>query len=565
MMFIARFNKLIRNKILWSIFAFIVVLSFVAWTTQTGGPQAAENENRLGTLDGKAVPPAEFQAAYFNSLLATSLMFGRPLQVTAQVDSVLRTMAWRRLAALRALADLKLSVSADEVVAAIRQQPFFASQGQFQPERYQAFLRQFLPSLRATQAQFEEHIRQELLLNKAQYILAQAAWASPPEIQEVFHQLYDTYVLSYVSLSREEFAPGIQVSEEDAQAYFEGHREAFQIPEQMRVKAVAFPIENFMDESACAEEVLREYYAEHIEDFTVRDDDDQLTATPFEEVADRLRRDLAWQTALVQAEDKASDFEVSLVSDRQGHAPTFEDAAHALGLPVCTSDYFAAQETIAGLAGGLELSRAAFELRPTPDDYFSRPLLGADAYYILAYADRRAARLADYQEVREEVLQAALQTRITEQLHQTAARVYEAVAAAVEQGTSFQQALAGSGLEVFTSEPFSIRAGLDEEEFAHIEALIRQVLQHNAGELTDLVAVTDGYMFGYVESCVPASHTLLNAVRDDLARYLLRRRETLVFIDWQEYLLAAAGFEDLAAQTSAARFAEESDEDYDAD
>jgi hypothetical protein len=63
MMFITHFNKLIRNKILWSIFATIVVMSFVLWTTQTGGSRAAQQVNRIGKLDGKAVPDQEFQSA----------------------------------------------------------------------------------------------------------------------------------------------------------------------------------------------------------------------------------------------------------------------------------------------------------------------------------------------------------------------------------------------------------------------------------------------------------------------------------------------------------------------
>src|ERR1035437_1522994 len=82
MMFISKFNKLIRNKFVWSGFAFIVILSFVAWQTKTGGISEEETKNAAGKLDGKPVPAAEMRSAYFNSYLYMSLMVGRALKIT---------------------------------------------------------------------------------------------------------------------------------------------------------------------------------------------------------------------------------------------------------------------------------------------------------------------------------------------------------------------------------------------------------------------------------------------------------------------------------------------------
>ncbi|MDP2990148.1 MAG: SurA N-terminal domain-containing protein, partial [Kiritimatiellota bacterium] len=250
MMFISRFNKLIRNKFVWSGFAFIVILSFVAWQTNTGGISEEEAKSAAGKLDGKSVPAAEMRSAYFNSYLYMSLMVGRPLKVTSRVDEALKHMAWRRLIALRGALEARLASSSEEVVAAIQQQPFFQEKGQFSRARYAAFVQQFLANLRATESQFEDHIRQEIMLSKARLMLAQATWVAPLEIEEVFHQLYDTFIVSYVKLTRDELEKTVKVTDAETRAYFEAHTNDFAIPEKMRVKYVTFPFARFLDEGA---------------------------------------------------------------------------------------------------------------------------------------------------------------------------------------------------------------------------------------------------------------------------------------------------------------------------
>ena len=105
MMFISKFNKLIRNKIMWGIFAFIVVISFVAWGTYTPGGSGNAEEN-AGKLYGKPVPADKFRKEYFNTYLSMSLMFGRPLKITEQLNDLMRKLAWRRMVVLQNAAKL---------------------------------------------------------------------------------------------------------------------------------------------------------------------------------------------------------------------------------------------------------------------------------------------------------------------------------------------------------------------------------------------------------------------------------------------------------------------------
>lgn len=551
MMFITKFNALIRNKILWSIFAFMVVVSFVAWQTRTGA-RDANPEGAVGKLNGKLVPPEAFRQAYFNSYLGMTLMIGRPLNVTEKVDQALKKMAWRRLVTLREVPQLKVTVGDDEVTGTIRQQPLFAANGQFSPERYQAFVGQFLATLNASESQFKEYMRQEILINKIRYLLAQAVWVAPLEINQVFHQLYDTFVISYATLERDSVERRVAITMDDAREYYEEHIEEFKVPEKMRVKYVAVPVEAFVDEGRYAEADLRAYYDEHIDDYTPAGTDAWASAQSFEEVEDDVRRKLAWEEAVAQAGDKAADFEVTLAPDRDGRAPTFEEAARAAGLPVKTSAVFALNERIPGLKVGLDFNKTAFELRQTPDEYFSHPVKGADAFYVLAGQDKWDARIPEFAEVKSAAWSATREQAVTDRLEQMGAAIQQQAAAALKRGVSFERALASIGLEVNTTEPFSVRTGLEEEESEWFYALVKAILMHNTGELTDPIPLTDGVMLAHIDIRQSASQTVFESIKADLAKYIKRRREGLLFSEWQDYLLAAAKFESLTPDRASA-------------
>ncbi len=66
-MLITHFNKLIRNKIVWGAFAFIVVIAFVGTGMSFRGLDKASRErNAEGKLFGQPVSSADFfKARYF--------------------------------------------------------------------------------------------------------------------------------------------------------------------------------------------------------------------------------------------------------------------------------------------------------------------------------------------------------------------------------------------------------------------------------------------------------------------------------------------------------------------
>jgi len=295
MMFISKFNALIRNRLLWGAFAFLVVISFVGWGTQDVGQR--EETRKIGKLEDGAVRAEDFQDAWFNAYLATSLMFGRPMNVNPKTDQALKKLAWRRLAAARQAQAAGLRVADEEVASVIQQQPQFQNEGRFDPARYQAFINNFLGGMRVTSVQFERYLKNEILLNKARQMVAPLAWVAPAEVAQVFHQLYDEVMVSYAVLSQSNLNYAVDVTEAEARAYFDANREDFKLPEKVRVKYAAIPFAAPVDAAQLDEAVLKEYYDEHIKDFTVRDTNDWENAEPFENVREQIRLKLTRERA----------------------------------------------------------------------------------------------------------------------------------------------------------------------------------------------------------------------------------------------------------------------------
>ena len=165
-MMISKFHKLIQSRLLWGAFLVIIVFSFVIWgMVWPSDLEKAEQANAAGSLDGETVGHGEFRSAYLNTYLARALALGREVQSTPESDAVLRRLSWQRLATLREANRMGLVATDDELRGAIRAN-FAETDGGFDPARYQAFLQNFIRPLGFSTAQFEQHLREEIQIQK---------------------------------------------------------------------------------------------------------------------------------------------------------------------------------------------------------------------------------------------------------------------------------------------------------------------------------------------------------------------------------------------------------------
>jgi parvulin-like peptidyl-prolyl isomerase len=552
-MLITKFHRLIQNKLLWITFLVVVVFSFVIWGTQmpetgTGGPNAA------GTLDGEDISFEEFQRSRFNTYLALVLMSGRAVTITPEMDEQLYTMAWQRLAALREAERLGISSSDEEVVRSIQSFEFLQQGGRFSEQAYEQFAAQFLAPMRASKRDFEEHVRQEIVLQKLRVMMERMLLVSPTEIQRTYATLTDTFHLSYARLTPD-LVQDVVVSEEDIQAFYSKDPEQFTLAEKMVVKAAQFPASDFAADAVISDAEIEEYYDFNIERYALpRAEEDNATNDlfstapteyrPLDEVRDEIRASLATMQGLLLAEQQANEF-VQQVSNRRDEGQgVFDQVAADLGVELIKLSPFTIRQVPAEVdpEAAVPVVRAAFNLTDDPDYYFSDPVKGSNTVYVLALVERLPERVPSFEEVREDVTALATEFAAYNALTEKAQEVREAAIAALSAGLTFGDALAAYNLTSDLATPFTINSGDVDETLS--PDLIRAALVLNEGEVTDLIPDETGILIGQVTRREVASDMAMDSMRPQIIGTMRRQAGQVSFLDFQNYLLQRGEFTD---------------------
>jgi len=95
-------------------------------------------------------------------------------------------------------------------------------------ERYQDILR----ANRLTVTDFEASIREDVLLDKLNTILAQTSFVSDAEVEKSYRDEAERAEIRYVQLPASEFAAAVAATAADVEAYFAEHRDDYELPEQ---------------------------------------------------------------------------------------------------------------------------------------------------------------------------------------------------------------------------------------------------------------------------------------------------------------------------------------------
>jgi hypothetical protein len=206
-MMISKFHKLIQSKIVWGCFALLISVSFVLISIPGAGTRKASRKSQkaaqlAGRLFGEDVSRVEFGRAYQNIRVTYTLMFGRAIEVTDEIDKAFRKAAWQRIASLKKAQQVGMTVSPEQTVDMIQSQPVFQNQqtGQFDKKIYDAFVNSFLPRVGMGAKDLEIMFAEQVLIEKISSIPAQGGLVSEEEIKKAFHLYTDMLTVEYAAL-----------------------------------------------------------------------------------------------------------------------------------------------------------------------------------------------------------------------------------------------------------------------------------------------------------------------------------------------------------------------------
>jgi peptidyl-prolyl cis-trans isomerase D len=533
-MLITKFNKMIRNRILWWFIGGIVIITFLGFFSPSGGCEKLPSGNGIGTLFDQPVTDAELRQARFNTYLSLCLMVGRIIPMTEEINTELDAQSWKRIAALRTAKSLGITVSTDEILNMLKSDPQFTVNGAFSKERYAAFTRSVLGALNTTVMQFEEQLGENIILQKLQNLTAAAAWVSPSDMNRIVSRYADSFAVQYVLFGTNRLTGQVTVNDADLQRYFEAHTNDFIIPEKVAVQYVQYPISNYLAAAVVESTAVEEYYDTHTEEFASSDTNAAKTVAPLESVRGAISNKLIRSTATDLARNAALDFVVSLAPGRDGSATAFDALVSATGLTVRTTGLFDAQNGPPGEFFGPDFVEAAFRLRPTPDEYFSDVVTGLDHVYVLALRTNTEARLPDLADIKDQVRPFALEEAREARLMKLAGEARDRLDAGLKAGKSFKAAAAAEAMNVVTTELFSVYSA---PEALSGGGILEDITSHDSGELTGILTGTNALIIAYVAERKPATIDEGATVRAQLGMNITRRRARALFTEWENDLI----------------------------
>lgn len=544
-MLITKFNAMIRNRFVWTVFAIIVSLSFLGFLSPRAScrryADAAREEGAVGIIHGKSVHSREFyQAQQFELGLRSE---NTPRSDDGQKK--LHDRTWRRIAALRVAEELGITVSDAELSELIRRDPAFKENNAFNKSRYQAVIQQ---QLRVTVDTFEDYLRESLILRKLVETMRSAIWTEPAELNQRLRNLTDTMVAELVTIKPDPATDKPEATEKDAERYYNANKELFTIPAKVSVRYVAFPVTNYYSTNDISDAQVQEYYTDHVEQYSTTDTNGASAEIPVEKVRPEIVHKLAAEGALFKARDAATEFSIQMIPDRNGKAMSFEDAAAKSNLTIRTTDLFTAGETIPAIHGSEEFADAAFRLSSNDvERMVSDPVGASNTIYVLTLSQRIEPRIPEFSEIHSKAVGMARTNAMEKAFEERARKTHDALADAVRAGKAFSAASRELGLSVTTTTAFTVYESMQTNIFPHSESVIPRLAGLQTNEVSDVIPVSNAFLIGTLTKREPADVVTTDSMRPQLQSTLEGYRAGTLFEDWAASLLRDGKFEDYLA------------------
>lgn len=536
-MVIHQFNKLIRNKWVWGVFA-VAISAFFAFdflVADLNRNEPSKSSGAAGSLGGEAV-----DAALFTDLAEEIRGFGQQRDWKRDAGEVNRA-AWENYAALQVAGAGGLEATDAEVQAMIRNDPSFQQNGGFSFSLYRALLRQN----GLTPERFEAFLkRRTTLMRVGQAVLASAAWASPMELDQALADMTDTFTVKVAKFAQtKEEAAAVKVDDAALKAWYEEHKKSLELPERVKIRFVKYnatdPI--VLAKMVVTEDEMRDRYDVTVDKYTSTDTNGVETVKKFEEVKAGIEKELR-QIAAVQY------FETNLNARVYGDAPTgkasrLDIVAKEDGAKVETSDWFATDGSYQDgfmkrasqiCPGAQNFAEIIAELDSSSEDLRYGIVTSDRAVWLVEKAETSAKHVPTFEEAKDAIRPRALRDAKADAFK-------AAVEAVAKGGAKAVEAVKGISTNI-TFCVSDLRNG--GASFENQMAVARAAMKLKKGEVSEFTLTGTGKAIlvvceDRVAGDAAKAMVLRSQVRDDLAMLQLRQ----IPESWKKWNLERIGFE----------------------
>lgn len=464
----------------------VIGVSFIffgSWTPRGG----VRGGGALGVIEGRKISQEEFAAAEKATQVAHMFYTGRPVDLKSRHEAYLASQSWSRLAVLEAARQAGISISDQQTVDTIRENPLFQEDGKYSSEKLQQFFQYFLTPQGITSERFQEIIREELAIRTLVERITSAAVVMPLEIEEALNRQWGETKASVVRFALEETRRSLKPSDEELEAFYKEHAATYITPERRKVEFVEFKL---------TEKTAADQRAE----------------------------------ALSKLGEKAFDFTEKFLNIESGAAlPDFKKAAAQANLTVQTSDWLTQENPALPQLQKPELARVVFEL--TENNPVADYLPLSDGFIVFHLLEIQPSQPIPFQEITARVREDFVQQRAVQLTQEQVAAFCEAARKKMAEGLSWDKAVAALDRKAINLPPFvpTEKKQLQAEDSDTISVLAPRL---SVGQISSFEPTEKGGIVLYVESRTSPSEKKKQELAPKIEEYLLELRREQIVEEW---------------------------------
>jgi len=509
-----------HQKIIWSVIAVVVIITFVFWGSQTGsdGPGGRIARPSPGRMNGKPVSSAEFEWQQRSFCLMYYLRQGQTID-RRRMEQQLQAPTWQRLLVSRKIEKLGIYVPEEDAVAFIQQLPVFQSDKGFDAERYRRFVAAMLPQWGLNEEDLVSIVRGQLAIDKLQDIVASTAKVTPLDVRQSYDEAGEQLSIAVVEFSATNYTAQIKLADKEIKDEFEKSKETYRIPERVKVRYLKFSLDNYLSKAQVTDAEIKDRYDKEKEAFT---DPKTKQVKPLAAVRDEIRKEIARPRAMKMVNEAASQINDAVLPDSRNPAekkPDLVAVAQQRGLALATTDFFSEKDELKSVTAP-KFQRAAMTLSAdSPYEMVPAP----DGVYFIQFVARKASELPAFDAARPKVVEDLQRMRSLELARKDGREKYAKFKTAIESAAKPKPALdalaKAAGFKPLTPAAFTVSEPPRDLPYGRLVLTTCEFLA--PGELGEFVDTAVGGLIVQVKQRTPADAKKLAAEEKSLRHRLL--------------------------------------------
>ena len=396
------------------------------------------------------------------------------------------------------------------------------------------------------EARFLEIMRENFIIGQLQDWVGASAKVTPQQVQLQYAPLHEKNTIELAQVEMSDNKDAITVTDADAEAYFNSHKDTFRKPALVKIRYAFFSNTDFQKKAAVPDADVEAYYDENRFRFpeavlvttnitgSVTNLVTGINSNALVTVKTNIRELLTGQQARRLAGEAAQTLAIKLVPEPNAPLPDFSKLATAAGAAVKETDFFSQNDTVPGV-DGRDFYSTAFWLARRPDPPFSDAVESPEGCYVLQYLDGKPARIPAFTEVKQEVTDRLKNDRRYEATLKQGKEALDKVRQLVAGGQSFSNACAQLNLKTETYGPFTAS---DPQFPAPASGRIQQaVLSMTVNSLSEFITTATGGVFFQLKDRQPPDAAAFEADRVQITQQLIGRARNAAFQSWVQNLL----------------------------